>query len=450
MATGTTTCDDRDVTTALTSHARSAPRAGMADDAERPRRFYRRSDGRLIGGVATGLASHLGLQPLTVRLSFALLAAMSGFGLVLYLALWIFTPLDLAESENDIPAGIAAATRSGKRRRRLRAPSKGDLGQLAALVLLAAGLILLVQRTPLGVSAAVLVPVLLGGLGVALIWRTADQHVPASTADAAPRTPWLAALLGRGGIMATFRIGAGVAVIIAGVVAFLVGQGELQTTLDSLLGVAAVIGGLALILGPWLWRLWRDLETERKERIVTQERADVAAHLHDSVLQTLALIQKHAHEPREVVRLARRQERDLRGWLYAERTDDATSFSAAVNAAAAEIEDAHGVPVEVVTVGDIELDDRTRAVLRAAREAAVNAAKYSGAAKVDIFAEVDGSDVEVFVRDRGAGFDPDSVPEDRLGVRRSIVDRMMRHGGTAEIRSTVGEGTEVRLSTRRS
>jgi signal transduction histidine kinase len=438
------------VATTSTSHVRGRPPPGPAQiNAPRPRRFYRRSDGRLIGGVAAGLAAHLGLQPLAVRLTFALLAALNGFGFVLYLALWIFTPLDRAQQESDVPAGIAAATRSGKRRRRLRGPNKGDLGQLAALLLLGAGLILLVQQTPLGVSPALFVPVLLGGLGVALIWRTADEQERRSMAAISPRAPWLASLLGKGGVMAVFRIVAGVAVIGAGVVAFLVGQGELQTTLDSLLGVLAIVAGLALILGPWLWRLWRDLETERNQRIVTQERADVAAHLHDSVLQTLALIQKHAQEPREVVRLARSQERDLRAWLYDDRADDATSFAAALKKVAADVEDAHGVPVEVVTVGDVELDDRTRAVLSAGREAAVNAAKHSGADKVDIFAEVEGSDVELFVRDRGCGFDLDSVSNDRLGVRRSIVDRMERHGGTARIRSIVGEGTDVQLSTRR-
>jgi signal transduction histidine kinase len=198
-----------------------------------------------------------------------------------------------------------------------------------------------------------------------------------------------------------------------------------------------------------LWRLWRDLESERRERIVSQERADVAAHLHDSVLQTLALIQKHAHEPREVVKLARSQERDLRGWLYDDVADDPSSFAAVLKKAAAEVEDAHGVPVDVVTVGDTTIDDRIRAVLKAAREAAVNAAKHSGADKVDIFAEVEADEVELFVRDRGGGFDPTSVPDDRLGVRRSIVGRMERHGGSAEIRSKPGEGTEVRLSTRR-
>jgi signal transduction histidine kinase/phage shock protein PspC (stress-responsive transcriptional regulator) len=448
MAAGACTCDDRDVASTSTSPAQGGPT--LVGDGTRSRRFTRRSDGRLIGGVATGLAAHLGLQPLTVRIGFALLAALNGFGFVLYLALWIFTPIDRTERDADVPPGIAAATRSGKRRRRLRAPSRGDLGQLAALLLLGAGLIMLVQRTSLGLSEALLIPVLLGGLGVALIWRTAEEHDRRPAVDGVPRATWLAALLGKGGVSAVLRIIAGVAVIVAGVVVFLVGQGELQATLDSLLGVAAVIGGLALIMGPWLWRLWRDLEAERKERIVSQERADVAAHLHDSVLQTLALIQKHSHDPREVVRLARSQERDLRGWLYSDRADDTTSFAAALNTMAADVENAHGVPVEVVTVRDVEIDNRIRAMLSAAREAAVNAAKHSAAAKVDIFAEVDGSDVDLFVRDRGIGFEPDAVPDDRLGVRRSIVDRMERHGGSAEIRSTVGEGTEVRLSTRRT
>jgi signal transduction histidine kinase len=176
------------------------------------------------------------------------------------------------------------------------------------------------------------------------------------------------------------------------------------------------------------------------------------------VLQTLALIQKHAHEPREVVKLARSQERDLRGWLYDDVADDTSSFAAALKKAAAEVEDAHGVPVDVVTVGDTALDDRIRAVLKAAREAVVNAARHSGADKVDIFAEVEAAEVEaedeadeveLFVRDRGRGFDLSSVPDDRLGVRRSIVGRMERHGGSAEIRSKPGKGTEVRLSTRR-
>jgi len=446
-------CDHRRVSTTSTPYARGqVPPLPGAGGPGAPPRFVRRSDGRLVGGVASGLAVHLGVQPLAVRITFALLAALSGFGIVLYLGLWIFTPLDQTvarQADEQAPAGIAAATRAGKRRRRLRAPRKGDLGQLVALCLLGVGLALLVQQTPLGISPTVFVPILLAGLGVALIWRTADEQERRRMFALSPRAPWLAPLVGKGGAVAIFRLAAGAAVIVAGVVAFLVGQGQLEATLDSLLGVGAVVVGLALILGPWLWRLWRDLESERHERIVSQERADVAAHLHDSVLQTLALIQKHAHDPREVVRLARGQERDLRGWLYDDLADDESSFAAALKKTAAEVEDFHGVPVEVVTVGDTGIDDRIRAMLKAAREAAVNAAKHSGADKVDIYAEVEGDDVELYVRDRGKGFDPESVPEDRLGVRRSIVDRMDRHGATAEIRSAPGEGTEVRLSTRR-
>lgn len=74
-----------------------------------------------------------------------------------------------------------------------------------------------------------------------------------------------------------------------------------------------------------------------------------------------------------------------------------------------------------------------------------NAARHSGAALVDVYAEVDGGAVAVSIRDRGRGFDPSGVPEDRAGVRHSIVGRMERHGGRAEGRSAPGEGTEIRL-----
>jgi signal transduction histidine kinase len=178
----------------------------------------------------------------------------------------------------------------------------------------------------------------------------------------------------------------------------------------------------------------------------SQERADVAAHLHDSVLQTLALIQKHSEDPRAVARLARAQERDLRTWLYGEDATTESSVTAALRAAAAEVEDAHGMPVEVVTVGDVALGEQTRPLVLAAREAMVNAAKHSGAAKVDVYVEAAPDRAEVFVRDRGRGFEPGAVPDHRLGLRRSIVDRMERHGGQASVRSAPGDGTEVRLS----
>jgi signal transduction histidine kinase len=177
----------------------------------------------------------------------------------------------------------------------------------------------------------------------------------------------------------------------------------------------------------------------------TQERADMAAHLHDSVLQTLALIQKNSQDSALVARLARSQERDLRAWLFEGESKDSDTLAGAMRTIAAEVEDNHGVDVDLVCVGDCPFTERLRALVNATREALVNAAKHAGTGKVDVYVEVTPSSIEVFVRDRGVGFDPDAVPEDRMGVRGSIVDRMDRHGGRAEIRSTPGEGTEVRL-----
>ncbi|MGZ4428161.1 MAG: sensor histidine kinase, partial [Nocardioidaceae bacterium] len=239
---------------------------------------------------------------------------------------------------------------------------------------------------------------------------------------------------------------AGIGLLMAALAVFAVQTGNLGVVGDVLLAGVLGVAGLALMVGPWLFRLAGDLSEERAARVRQQERADVAAHLHDSVLQTLALIQKHADEGRTVATLARAQERDLRSWLYGDEAHPETSVAQALRSAAAEVEDAHGLPVEVVTVGDTAATEALRPVVLAAREAMVNAAKHSGADKVDVFAEMADGTVEVFVRDRGRGFDQDQVPTDRLGVRHSIVDRMERHRGTAEIRTAAGEGTEVRLS----
>jgi len=212
------------------------------------------------------------------------------------------------------------------------------------------------------------------------------------------------------------------------------------------LATAAIVGGLALITGPWWLRMGRDLASERRQRIRSEERAEVAAHLHDSVLQTLALIQRNADDPRAVVTMARRQERELRGWLYdGEATDGADTLAGALAQVGEEVETQHGVSIDVVAVGDLPLDDRRRALVAAAREAMVNAAKWSGEAAVSVYAEVGAGEASVFVRDWGAGFDPAAVAPDRHGVRESIVERMARHGGHAAVRSTVGEGTEVEL-----
>jgi signal transduction histidine kinase len=209
--------------------------------------------------------------------------------------------------------------------------------------------------------------------------------------------------------------------------------------------------GLGLVISPWVRSLIEDLAAERGERVRTEERADMAAHLHDSVLQTLALIQKNAGDSAAVARLARSQERDLRSWLYAGERADETTVASALRRMAAEVEDAHGVTVDVVTVGDRELTEDLRPIVSAAREAVTNAAKHAGVPQVDVYAEIADQQTEVFVRDRGTGFDTSVAasaerPGHRFGIRHSIIDRMARHGGSADIRSTPGEGTEVRLS----
>ena len=187
------------------------------------------------------------------------------------------------------------------------------------------------------------------------------------------------------------------------------------------------------------------LANERAERIRSEERAEVAAHLHDSVLQTLALIQKRSSEPGEVGSLARGQERELRNWLYGAANLNADTLAGALEEVCADIEERQRVEVELVTVGDCPLDSHSGALVAATREAITNAAKFSGVEKVSVYGELRGEDLRVFVRDRGVGFDPETVPDDRRGIRESIVGRMRRHGGDAIIRSSPGGGTEVEL-----
>jgi signal transduction histidine kinase len=195
-----------------------------------------------------------------------------------------------------------------------------------------------------------------------------------------------------------------------------------------------------------LWRLARERDEERAERIRSEERADLAARVHDSVLQTLALIQREADDPRRIATLARRQERELRGWLYPDSARvDGESLSAALEAAATEIEELHGVRVELVRIGDRPLDERLRVLVLAAREAMANAARHSGVDEVAVFAEAGEDGVSVFVRDRGGGFDPAAVPADRRGIADSIRGRMDRIGGSATVTAAPGEGAEVEL-----
>jgi signal transduction histidine kinase len=219
--------------------------------------------------------------------------------------------------------------------------------------------------------------------------------------------------------------------------------------LQPLGGFLLVVAALVLLFGPWWLRIARDLVVERQGRVRAEERADIAAHMHDSVLQTLALIQRRAEDRQAVVQLARAQERELRSWLFEGRAPgdtDVSTFAEGVRQIQRDVEAWHGVPVEIVTVADCPLDEHLNALLAAAREATVNAAKWSGAAVISVFAEVEPDKVSVAVRDRGKGFDPAAVPGDRKGVAQSIHGRMTRHGGEATVQSAPGEGTKVTLT----
>jgi len=235
-----------------------------------------------------------------------------------------------------------------------------------------------------------------------------------------------------------------------GLTSVLAVSGNLAAMREGVAATAVVLAGVAVVTGPWWWRTWTELAAERRERIRSQERAEVAAHVHDSVLHTLALIQRRVNDPREVTRLARGQERELRSWLYRPTGSPDERFAAALEAAAAEVEDTYAVSVEPVIVGDFvgdrAVDERLAALLQATREALVNAAKHADVATVSLYAEVEPGQITVFVRDRGKGFDPVAVDADRHGVAGSIVGRMQRHGGTADVRSAPDQGTEVRLT----
>ncbi|GAA3109247.1 PspC domain-containing protein [Streptomyces rectiviolaceus] len=422
--------------------------AAVSIEDERPlRKLYRSGDGRWLGGVARGLAGHLGLPVVWVRLIFVGLFMADGLGALLYAAFWFFVPLGVGGVDAQRPPSAVSTETASDGRRRLvaRKPDKGQLVALLAMVIVA---MVFVGNVDLGSSTkAYLFPTLLVAAGVALVWRQADN---------ARRARWMA--VGRRRRTLTIaRAGAGVLLVGAGVSGIVVLQGSTSHLSSVLQAALAVLVGVALLAGPYLVRMMQDLSEERLMRIRAQERAEVAAHVHDSVLHTLTLIQRNAENASEVRRLARAQERDLRQWLYKpggtgkDEADEPDTLAEAVRRDAAEVEDKHGVPIEVVIVGDCPLDDRVTAQTQAAREAMVNAAKYGGeGGAVQVFAEVEGETVFVSVRDRGPGFDLDSVPDDRMGVRESIIGRMQRNGGTARLRAVPGGGTEVELEMERT
>jgi signal transduction histidine kinase len=303
--------------------------------------------------------------------------------------------------------------------------------------------LLALRRAGLLIGDSFIWPLLLGTCGMALVWRPSfgTRVDGAARRRLSPRE-----LLRRPGQADLPRLVIGLLLVAFASASLLHSLGVLHS-LGKAIGAVAIVGTmLGLLFGPWFVRLIRSLASERAARIREQERAELAAHLHDSVLQTLALIQKRAGDPREVAGLARRQERELRNWLHERPAmSGEDTLAVALGRAAAEVEELHHVPIEVVTVGDRPLNQELEAMVQAAREAMANAAKFAGADRVDLYAEVDAERVEMYVRDRGIGFDPVTIPPDRRGVRDSIIGRMERHHGRATVHSTPGEGTEVEL-----
>ncbi|WP_425394043.1 sensor histidine kinase [Actinokineospora inagensis] len=399
-------------------------RTGVAVPGET--RVHRRRTGRAVAGVAGGVADHLGVPVLYVRVAFALLAALGGAGVVAYGLLWIFVP--------QVPADAPAPEVTGRERQ-----------QAFGLVALGAGLTIGAGTLSGTVNGWVAGATGVALVGAALVWREADQS---------QRRRVRGAVLGGGGRAAMIRVLSGAALVATGIAIFLISSIGLDQVQFALLAVVAALVGVAVITVPWWLRLVRDLGEERRARIRTEERAEIAAHLHDSVLQTLALIQKQVDAPREVLRLARGQERQLRSWLYGPsgygRASAAEglaggSLADALTRASGEVEDTFAIKVGHVVVGDCEIDERLMAVVMAAREAMVNAAKHAGVAEVSVYAEVEAEKVTVFVRDRGKGFTPEEVPDDRHGLADSIRGRMERNGGEIRLRTAPGDGTEVQL-----
>lgn len=400
--------------------------AKSSDAARRRARLRRSRHNRVLAGVAGGIGKHLGVDPVVLRVAFIVLSLAAGFGVVVYLLVWLLAPLEAA----DEPAGLV---------RRLPRPA---LTQLLGAVLLVGGVIFLLWTFGFWFGGGLAWPAVLAAIGFAVLWARTSEDGRSRLDLATFSTPIELVLSGR---VSPMRILIGGALILGGMAILLAATTSLAAVTNVLLAVIVTIGGLALLAGPWAWNVGRQLMEERSSRIRSEARAEMAAHLHDSVLQTLALIQR-AHEPREMVSLARTQERELRSWLYSRAPSvSGVPLRDAIDEMAGRIERRHQVRVDTVVVGDAELDDRLRGLVSACNEAVLNAAKHSGVLQVSVFVEVERDDTTAFIRDQGRGFDPTAVPEDRRGIADSIVARMERLGGTAVFHSASARGTEVIL-----
>ena len=385
-------------------------------------------DAGLAGGVVAGFAGRRGISVTAARVLISVFTPIfGGFPVIVYIGLWLFLPARGEETS------IFTRARSDRMGLTLAA----GLASVPLAFMLVAGALN-------GWQSSWTWPVIVASAGLVLIWRNASAEEQARLRRLVG--PLEATASSDGFNKRTIaRVAISVVMLVSGAGWLVSGHESLAILFHPLAGGALMLAAVVLLLGPWWLRIGRDLVLERQARARAEERAEMAARVHDSVLQTLALIQRRASDPQQVVRLARVQERELRSWLFGgDETNE--SFAARIRAIQQEVEDRYSVPVEAVTVGDCDLDPGLEALLAAAREATVNAAKWSGAGVISLFAEVESAQVSVVVRDRGKGFDPEAVPADRKGLAESVRGRMSRHGGTATVQSAVGEGTKVTVT----
>lgn len=388
----------------------------------------------MLGGVAAGLSARTGIELTTIRVVLVLATlGTGGTAAAAYVLGWLLIP------QTDAGHTIASKALTDKR----------GIALAAGIGTLLIGLQIVASAAGISWIGGVAWAVTITVVGMVLIVRNATPEEQDTIRRLAE--PLAGLTESRRRSQTVLRLGLAV-ILLGGGLGLLLSSGhKVSSQVKPVSGAVLLLAAIVLVFGPWWLRIARDLVVERQARARAEERADMAARVHDSVLQTLALIQRRASDPQQVIQLARAQERELRSWLFDGRApgsldQDGMTFADGVRLIEQEVEAQHGVAVDAVTVGDCELDDDLRALLAAGREATVNAVKWSGADVVSIFAEVEPDEVSLFVRDRGRGFDPATVPPDRKGVAESIRGRMARRGGSAVIRSTQGEGTEVSLT----
>jgi signal transduction histidine kinase/phage shock protein PspC (stress-responsive transcriptional regulator) len=407
-------------------------------------RPVRSSSDRVIAGVAGGLAGQLGVDAVVVRLGFVVLAFAGGAGVVIYLLCWLLA----VEAPPAPPGEQRAAVPQGQERRERRS----EPGRIVAVAMVVTGALLILRDLGVWFGDGFVWPVAVAALGSAVIWTRTDGPGRERLARVTSKLPRDAIEGAGAGWAPKARLVVGALLVTAGMAGLLVANDALaaaRVARGAVFAVLVTVAGLALILGPWVFRLARQVSEERRDRIRSEERAEMAAHLHDSVLQTLAMIQRST-STQEMRSLAHGQERELRTWLYRRTAAEmdangARLLSAALDGLATRVERSLHVPVETVMVGDAPMDDRARALVEAAHEAISNAARHSGARSVAVYCEVRPQAIDLYVRDEGRGFDPSRVPPDRRGIAESIVGRMERGGGVATVVSEPTEGTEVHL-----